>query len=416
MTTATQTPLRDATAAGNQMMDEANRSAADSMALARPSAVASAAVMLAPRSLEDAARFANLIAQSDMVPSAYKGRPANCLASILMGHDVGLTPMQALQSIANINGRPSLWGDGLLAVVMGHPRYEDHEEYFEINYDPATNQGTRIEGDPTKEQLAKCRAVAKFWRKGRKQPFTATFTYQQAVDAGLTGKRDTPWQTYPQRMLKMRARGFAARDAFPDALRGINLAEEALTIPGEVVASETVEMPQRASAQNGTTSQAEPTTTVEKANGTATAKAAPTVQAAATNATPLTKEEILRRIALADGQDRVVKYQKHAKSNGDPWWEFWTERGGDPQEAGSKRFYTYSTNLGPQVEQATEASTLARTAFSQKNYDRAIELANKAIVRLDVADKAWKDNGGVERFNLRGLTWDGPTPQNGGQS
>jgi len=410
MSTATQTPLREATQNAGAALADAEQGAQNQLAV-RPYP-GGATVALVPNSLEDAAKFAQLIARSDMVPKDYRQKPENCLVAIMMGADLGLTPMQAVQNISNINGRPAVWGDALLAVVIGHPSYENHEEYFEVD-------GKPYEGDPTKEQLEKptTRAVAKFWRKGRRQPFIATFSWSQAVLAGLTTKRDTPWQTYPQRMVKMRARAFAARDAFPDALRGINFAEEAITIPGEVVASETVEMPQRASAQNGSTSQAEPTTTVEKANGTATAKPAPTVQTGATNATPLTKEEILRRIALADGQDRIVKYQKHAKSNGDPWWEFWTERGGAPEEANAKRFYTYSTNLGPQIEEATEASTKARVAFSEKNYDRAIELANKAIVRLDVAANAWKDKQNVERFNLKGLTWDGPTPQtNGGKS
>ena len=43
--------------------------------------------------------------------------------------------------------------------------------------------------------------------------------------AGLWGKQG-PWKQYPKRMLQMRARGFAIRDAFPDALRGMYMAEE----------------------------------------------------------------------------------------------------------------------------------------------------------------------------------------------
>ena len=52
---------------------------------------------------------------------------------------------------------------------------------------------------------------------------------------GKTGRNGapTPWVTYPDRMLQMRARGFALRDVFADALRGVITAEEAQDIPTE---------------------------------------------------------------------------------------------------------------------------------------------------------------------------------------
>ena len=51
-----------------------------------------------------------------------------------------------------------------------------------------------------------------------------------AKRAGLAGKSG-PWTQYPRRMLQMRARGFALRDAFPDLLRGLVTAEEAMDYP-----------------------------------------------------------------------------------------------------------------------------------------------------------------------------------------
>jgi hypothetical protein len=48
-----------------------------------------------------------------------------------------------------------------------------------------------------------------------------------AKRAGLWTKAG-PWQTYPRRMLQMRARSFALRDAFPDVLKGLISVKEAL--------------------------------------------------------------------------------------------------------------------------------------------------------------------------------------------
>jgi hypothetical protein len=70
-------------------------------------------------------------------------------------------------------------------------------------------------------------AVCRFYRRGKAEPVTRRFTVAQAKKAQLLGK-DGPWQTYPDRMLLMRARSWAGRDCFPDLLRGIRTAEEAL--------------------------------------------------------------------------------------------------------------------------------------------------------------------------------------------
>jgi hypothetical protein len=66
-------------------------------------------------------------------------------------------------------------------------------------------------------------------RRGRK-PVTAKFSVDDAKRAGLWGKQG-PWTQYPKRMLQMRARGFALRDAFPDVLKGLITSEEAMDFP-----------------------------------------------------------------------------------------------------------------------------------------------------------------------------------------
>jgi hypothetical protein len=69
-------------------------------------------------------------------------------------------------------------------------------------------------------------AVCQAKRRGDAQPVESRFGVAEAKKAGLWGKQG-PWTQYPRRMLQMRARGFALRDAFPDVLRGLVTAEEA---------------------------------------------------------------------------------------------------------------------------------------------------------------------------------------------
>lgn len=167
----------------------------------------------APTTMGEAMQFSEMLASSSMVPKAYQGKPNDVLVCVQWGYEMGLAPMQALQNIAVINGKPSVYGDAMMALVQSSPVCEDIEEYFE-------NEGTT-------NPVAVC--VAK--RKGRK-PVITKFSVEDAKRAGLWGKGG-PWTAYPKRMLQMRARGFALRDAFPDVLKGMITAEEAQDYPDE---------------------------------------------------------------------------------------------------------------------------------------------------------------------------------------
>lgn len=163
---------------------------------------------LSPRNLAEAMEFAKIIAQSDMVPKDYVNKPGNVLVAVQTGAELGLKPMQSLQGISVINGRPSIWGDAMRALVISHPEFEDLQEDKQDTY---------------------CTVTLK--RRGRSAVVT-TFTMEDAKKAGLAGKSG-PWQTAPKRMLQMRAFAFAARDLFADALKGIKSTEELRDYPAE---------------------------------------------------------------------------------------------------------------------------------------------------------------------------------------
>ena len=181
-----------------------------------------ARIGVAPSTLDEGWRLAQMMAKSELVPKSFRNKPEDVLVAIQLGTEIGFAPMQALQSIAVINGRPSVWGDGFLALIMGSALYRDHAEYYEV-------AGQRVEGLTAEALKADTTAaVCTFWRRGKPEPVTRRFTVGQAKKAQLFDKRDTPWITYPDRMLLMRARSWAGRDCFPDLLRGIRTAEEAL--------------------------------------------------------------------------------------------------------------------------------------------------------------------------------------------
>lgn len=160
---------------------------------------------LSPQTFEQALTFSKYLAESEMVPKQYRGRPGDCLIAMQWGHEIGLKPLQALQSIAAVNGKPSLYGDAGKAMLLA--------------------KGCKIEEDDAELIRASGIARCKITRPGRGTT-ERTFSVEDARTAQLWGKAG-PWTTSPYRQMAWRAFWFAARDAAADLLRGMGGAEEA---------------------------------------------------------------------------------------------------------------------------------------------------------------------------------------------
>lgn len=165
---------------------------------------------LVPQSLDDAFRLSKALAMAgDMVPKHFQQKPEMIMAAIVRGMEIGLAPMQALSNIAVINGRSSVWGDALPAMMQRHGHRID----------------VVVDGEGDKMV-----ATATLTRGDTGQVVVRTFSVDDAKKAQLWGKTG-PWQTYPKRMLQMRARSWAVRDGAADALMGLQIAEEMQDAP-----------------------------------------------------------------------------------------------------------------------------------------------------------------------------------------
>jgi hypothetical protein len=155
-------------------------------------------------SLEDAFRFATAVSKSGFAPKGVE-TPEAILIAVQFGAELGLTPMASLQSLAIINGRPSIYGDAALALVRGSGFLEKYEQ--------------KLVGEGENQK-----AVVTVKRTNEPE-IVSEFSVADAKRAQLWGKAG-PWSQYPGRMLMWRARGFALRDAFGDVLRGLATVEE----------------------------------------------------------------------------------------------------------------------------------------------------------------------------------------------
>lgn len=129
---------------------------------------------------------------------------ARVTIALSYGRQLGFTDVQSLSCIAVINGRPCLYGDGPLALVLRSGKLESKEEFFE-------GEG--------KSRVAVCRLK----RRGVDGVHERRFGEADRAKAGIN---NPTYAKYPDRMFQMRARGFALRDLFADCLMGVAIAEE----------------------------------------------------------------------------------------------------------------------------------------------------------------------------------------------
>ena len=174
-----------------------------------------------PQTFDQAMRLSEMLAASEMVPKQYRGKPGDCFIAMQWGAELGLKALQALQSIAVVNGKPSIYGDAGKAILLA--------------------AGCIIEEDDIPVVRANGRARCRITRHGR-PPVERTYSIDDAKQAGLLNK-DGPWKTNTQRQMAWRAFWFAARDGAADLLRGIGGAEEAADIPPEQFMGAAEEVP-----------------------------------------------------------------------------------------------------------------------------------------------------------------------------
>lgn len=186
-------------------------------------------------------RLCGRLAGASMVPADFRGNPGNVFVALMAGLPLGLSPLASLQSVAVVNGRPTLWGDAPIAQVLAHPSLVRIDEQ-------AT--GTIAGGDRTWHYQ-----VTRKMASGEPLVVRRSYGIEDAKLAKLWGRtgregQPTPWVTNPDRMLYNRARAFALRDAFADVLRGVQLAADtdddgaervkpaAFTVAGEAAPAE----------------------------------------------------------------------------------------------------------------------------------------------------------------------------------
>lgn len=148
---------------------------------------------------------------------------AQATMAILQGMECGIPPMQAVQQIAVIKGRCTIWGDLVPALIWraGHKI----KEWSEGKGDDRVAH-CEITRSDSPEPIKRSFSISDAKQAGLWSPEAKIKGYNKKESKSYDKDNDSPWHRYPDRMLQMRARGFCARDAVPDVLRGLYVREE----------------------------------------------------------------------------------------------------------------------------------------------------------------------------------------------
>jgi len=180
-----------------------------------------------PKTLAEIATVASAFIMAGLIPKSYVGKTdaetkSKVMLGIMKSLEVGLAPGTGINTIAIINGRPSIWGDGAVALIQQSGHLEWIKEHFE---------GEDFTG-PLHEWPGEFAAVCEVKRRSNDEPVKRRFSVDDAKRAGLWAHpKKEPWHKYPKRMLAMRARAWCLRDLFADDLSGLSIVEEAQDIP-----------------------------------------------------------------------------------------------------------------------------------------------------------------------------------------
>lgn len=201
-----------------------------------------------PTNMDEVKRMAQWAAVGGMAPKSLtenknvEQATAACAIAIMAGAELGLTPMMSLRSYAVVNGRPTLWGDGLIAVVMKSPLYK---------------AGSLKRGYDDAKKLGWCEAERTDGTKWREE-----FTEAQAKKAGLLNKKG-PWQEYPDVMMTRRAISKCLNFLFADVLGGFVTEDEAYysyetvdVTPRQVAVADAPEIPEAEAATSAASTEA----------------------------------------------------------------------------------------------------------------------------------------------------------------
>lgn len=155
-------------------------------------------------------RVAKMLSSSSLVPESYRGdkNMANVMVALEMANRVGASPLQVMQNLNVIKGKPSWSSQFIISSINSCGKFN------RLKFDIAG-----------KGMDMKCTAWAIEKETGDRLD-GVEITMQMAKDEGWLNKEGSKWKTMPELMIRYRAAAFFGRLYVPEIMMGMLTMEE----------------------------------------------------------------------------------------------------------------------------------------------------------------------------------------------
>lgn len=153
-------------------------------------------------------RVATAFSKTTIVPEAYRNKPEDCMVAIDMANRMGVPPLMVMQNLYVVKGKPSWAGQACMALIQCCGKFAN------VRHAYTGEKGSDSRG---------CRVTAIRLDTGESVEGPLV-TIVMAKAEGWT--QNAKWRNIPELMLAYRAAAFFARIHCPEALMGVQTAEE----------------------------------------------------------------------------------------------------------------------------------------------------------------------------------------------
>lgn len=159
-------------------------------------------------------RVANMLSKSSIVPQAFQNKPEDCFIAVEMANRMNTNPIFIMQNLYVVKGKPSWAGQACMAMIMSCGKFKNVKHVYTGTAN-SENRGCYV----TATRISDCEVIN-----------GTEVTLKMAQAEGWMS--NSKWKNMPEQMLGYRAASFFARMYCPEALMGLQTAEEVYDVSG----------------------------------------------------------------------------------------------------------------------------------------------------------------------------------------
>ena len=163
-----------------------------------------------PARFEQTYRASRMLASSDMVPDAYRGKSANCFIALQVADRMQIDPFMYMQNTYVVHGKPGLNGSLAIALINSKGPFTEPIQFT-------------FKGTASKDRQCTATGILPNGRKCQ-----STVTWQMVTDEGWTSNKK--WFSIQDQMFSYRSAAFLGRLYCPEVLMGMQTVEELIDV------------------------------------------------------------------------------------------------------------------------------------------------------------------------------------------